>query len=604
MRHEPLLAGTADLDRRGRSRRDRRGGHGRAGAAAAGGPVLPDHVPVRPQQAGADRHRPPGARLDLPGGRCESPSARTGATLGRLGGAPAARRRRRAGELGVRAVSRATRLPFDQYQRYRLVADIVGRLRPRRARLSILDVGGRTGLLRLFLPRARVTAVDLEPCAGTPRLVLGSGAELPFADRSFDLVCAFDTLEHVPPRHRSRFVRECARVSRAWVVLAGPYASARVRSAEALLQRFLKEKLELDHRYLREHAAYGLPERASVERALQRAGAQTAALGHANLERWLALMCVAMTLEADPALRSVAPALYDWYNRSLYASDHAEPVYRHAVVAALHGARLPDLKGLLAPARAPRGALEPFAKLTHFLSAFDAQRGAWKHERAQFERSVAELRADLDGHRAALAEARSELARARHVLAEASKVSTEHEKHAKEQAAVIAALEKDLAGHKSERAELHKERKEAAKVLAEHEKRAKEQAAVIAALQQDLAGHKSERAELHKERKEAAKVLAEHEKRAKEQAAVIAALQQDLAGHKSELAELHKERKEAAKVLAEHEKREKEQAAVIAALGQDLAGHKSELAELHKERKEAAKVLAEHEKRTKEQAAA
>ncbi|TAJ21052.1 MAG: SAM-dependent methyltransferase, partial [Planctomycetota bacterium] len=228
-----------------------------------------------------------------------------------MGGAQASRGRGRAREPGVGSVSRASRLPFDQYQRYRLVADIVGRLRPRRARLSILDVGGRTGLLRQFLPAARVTAVDLEPCAGTPRLVLGSGAELPFADQSFDLVCAFDTLEHVPPRLRARFVRECARVSRAWVVLAGPYDSPRVRSAEALLTRFLKEKLALDHRYLAEHADHGLPRRALVEEQLRRAGAKTAALGHANLERWLALMCVSMYLDADPALRGFAPSLYD-----------------------------------------------------------------------------------------------------------------------------------------------------------------------------------------------------------------------------------------------------------------------------------------------------
>ena len=56
-------------------------------------------------------------------------------------------------------------LPFDQYQRYRLVADILKEVRPKGRRLSILDVGGRTALLRQFLPKDDVTAVDLESAA-------------------------------------------------------------------------------------------------------------------------------------------------------------------------------------------------------------------------------------------------------------------------------------------------------------------------------------------------------------------------------------------------------------------------------------------------------
>ena len=43
-------------------------------------------------------------------------------------------------------------LPFDQYQRYRLVADLINQVRPEGRRLRVLDVGGRTGLLKRFLP--------------------------------------------------------------------------------------------------------------------------------------------------------------------------------------------------------------------------------------------------------------------------------------------------------------------------------------------------------------------------------------------------------------------------------------------------------------------
>jgi len=138
-------------------------------------------------------------------------------------------------------------LPFDQYQRYRLVADLVGAVRPKRGKLRVLDVGGRTAVLRDFLPKDQVWLVDVE-ASQEPGLVLGDGSALPFQDGAFDLVAAFDTLEHVPPAARQAFVAECARVAGRWVVLAGPYQAPEVDEAETLLQRFLRDKLGLEHR--------------------------------------------------------------------------------------------------------------------------------------------------------------------------------------------------------------------------------------------------------------------------------------------------------------------------------------------------------------------
>ena len=122
------------------------------------------------------------------------------------------------------------RVPFDQYQRYRLVADVLGELRGAGG-LSVLDVGGGSGLLQRFVPDDRVVAVDLEPQPGVGVQVRGDGCRLPFRDGAFDVVCAFDTLEHVAPEQRASFVRECRRAASRWVVLAGPCDSAPVRRA-------------------------------------------------------------------------------------------------------------------------------------------------------------------------------------------------------------------------------------------------------------------------------------------------------------------------------------------------------------------------------------
>ncbi|HVS08736.1 MAG TPA: class I SAM-dependent methyltransferase [Planctomycetota bacterium] len=335
------------------------------------------------------------------------------------------------------------RLPFDQYQRYRLVSDLLADLDGGARELEVLDVGGRTALLRRFLPGRRITLVDLEPSAERG-LVLGDGAALPFRDGAFDLVAAFDTLEHVPPASRERFVAECARVARRWVVLAGPYEAPEVAEAERLLQRFLREKLESEHRYLEEHRTHGLPRREAVEAQLEQLDARVKSFGHANLERWLALMCMSLYMDDDPSLRPLAGAFHAFYNRSLYDSDHAEPVYRHAVVAAFRGAKLPEGRWLAAPAVAPRGALAEVLGLASELVAFDREREAWRSEREALRKVAADLEQDVAGHRAALREAHAELDRKGRGIAE---LEREMERERGEGRAAISALEADLAEH-------------------------------------------------------------------------------------------------------------------------------------------------------------
>ena len=196
-------------------------------------------------------------------------------------------------------------LPFDQYQRYRLVADLVDRARGDRGALRILDVGGRTGLLAKFLPQDKIELVDLEP-SEVGGLVLGDGSRLPFAAESFDAVVSFDTLEHVPKRRRRAFVEESWRVAKSWVIHAGPYQAKRVEEAEARLRGFLTEKLELHHRYLEEHHSHGLPKRQDVESRLRELGGEVVSVGHANIERWLGLMCLSMYMDRDAPLRGLA----------------------------------------------------------------------------------------------------------------------------------------------------------------------------------------------------------------------------------------------------------------------------------------------------------
>lgn len=320
-------------------------------------------------------------------------------------------------------------LPFDQFQRYGLVAKVLDELVPEGRRLKVLDVGGRTGLLKRFLPDHDVVLMDTE-CSQEEGLILGDGAALPFVDGAFDVVCAFDTLEHVAPGRREAFVRECARTASRHVILAGPYASVRVDAAEEALQAFMGNVLEVEHRYLEEHRELGLPCRSATENLLEEAGARVRAVGHGRLDRWLMMISIGMYFDHEPLLQRRSAELSEHYNRELFLDDFGEDVYRHIVVASFGGAPiLPELPG---EARArelgdpnPREDLAPLMKFVREMGLLDAARADWTVERMAWIRDrdnwfadraglkarIGDLTDDLEGHRESNLELEGEVER-------------------------------------------------------------------------------------------------------------------------------------------------------------------------------------------------
>ncbi|MEM6673436.1 MAG: methyltransferase domain-containing protein [Planctomycetota bacterium] len=290
-------------------------------------------------------------------------------------------------------------LPFDQYQRYELVRALVESVRRDGESLRILDVGGRTALLRSFLPSDRVDLVDIDP-SDAEGLVLASGSELPFASDSFDVVCCFDTLEHVPPPMRYAFVSECARVAKRYAILAGPYDATDVAEAEQTLLEFLQVRLGWEHRYLAEHRENGLPSLEATQRALEAAGASVAAIGHGRLDRWLLLMALELYIEHEGLLGDFAKKLYRLYNEHIFRTDHGGRVYRHAVVAAFDGAPMPSVESALDPAGSePREATQALVDASREVLRYDALRDTFTPEMERLHVVVAGVQKDLDGHR-------------------------------------------------------------------------------------------------------------------------------------------------------------------------------------------------------------
>jgi len=127
------------------------------------------------------------------------------------------------------AVNPLQRVLIDRFHN-KILAEIVA-LSPR----TFLDAGCGEGFVcrriinavpDIALTGCDVSGVALEIAASAnpeAQFVAGSVVDLPFADRSFDVVGCFEVLEHLPGDLPRRALTELARVARQAVVLSVPH---------------------------------------------------------------------------------------------------------------------------------------------------------------------------------------------------------------------------------------------------------------------------------------------------------------------------------------------------------------------------------------------
>ncbi|MBF6613121.1 MAG: class I SAM-dependent methyltransferase [Chloroflexi bacterium] len=240
-------------------------------------------------------------------------------------------------------------LPFDQYGRMRTVQSIVRSLYAAIApqastpetphfTMRLLDVGGYPGVLRHFLAgdAYNLSVLDVVPDDGSvPGYTQASGLDLPYADRSFDVVTALDTLEHIPNADRSRFLSEVMRVARYAAVLVNPIHSVQADLAEETLNEYIHWILDAQQEQLAEHRAYGLPDFEVTVAAFEEGGWRTTHFPTANLYNWLLMMIAKHYLISmrDERASAFERTLDRFYNLTFSDCDRAEPAYRGVIVA-------------------------------------------------------------------------------------------------------------------------------------------------------------------------------------------------------------------------------------------------------------------------------
>ncbi len=228
------------------------------------------------------------------------------------------------------------KLPFDQYQRYRVACDAIEAVREEGEKLTVLDVGGSPGLALDFLPKDRVFVIDRTDASKGP-FIRGDGTAMPFRDRAFDVVMSVDVLEHIAPERRETFLNELKRVSKRYVFIAAPFRSDAVVEAERVLYDVIKAASGEEHAFLKEHLEHGLPEESGVRETLEGDRWETLSIPNGALKRWLPMMALMLYMIGDENLRDIAGRVSAFYNSNYYEDDNREPSYRRLVGAARGG---------------------------------------------------------------------------------------------------------------------------------------------------------------------------------------------------------------------------------------------------------------------------
>jgi len=299
----------------------------------------------------------------------------------------------------AKVLDKKLNLPFDQHQRYRIVADAIERLREDSGPLQILDVGGAEGIILTFLSEDRVTILDQADVEGVPGFVKGDATALPFEDESFDYVASVDVYEHIEPTSRKGYLSELRRVARRGVLLAAPFDSDVVRGAERVASEFHRSVHLRENVWLKEHAENGLPQLDGTRTFFEAYGDLVSVLPNGYLPHWLAMMCLTFyrsKFEGGPG--GVFDRVNAFYNEYMYGLDNTEPCYRYLLVALREPVNV-NLEALMSSDPTPERTSQSFALFGMLSATFRASA-----QMAQKEGALARKEAQINDLSRRLAE--------------------------------------------------------------------------------------------------------------------------------------------------------------------------------------------------------
>ena len=204
---------------------------------------------------------------------------------------------------------------FDLYGRYKIPSTIIDLNRQKGQRFSVLDVGGRGDILKDFLPGDDVWYLDPNVQSSDVNFIEADGCHIPRNDRFFDWVISCDVFEHIEKEKRCPFLAENLRVANAGMILAAPFFSPEIKSAEVEVNVFHYQLFHQNHPWLIEHIANGLPDLEETLRFLKAMGLSYEIIHNNHLDLWKIIQKITIAGIQEP------DELNFYYNNFIYPKD-------------------------------------------------------------------------------------------------------------------------------------------------------------------------------------------------------------------------------------------------------------------------------------------
>ncbi|CAG0958179.1 Ulvan-active sulfatase [Methanosarcinales archaeon] len=241
-------------------------------------------------------------------------------------------------------------IPFDQYQRYKIIADIINKYRQDEKIFKILDVGaGFEKTLKKFLPDDDIYFFDKDypPELKTrAKFITGDITKVDLSD-SYDFVISIDAYEHISPISREGFINKLINLSKIATIVAAPFDTPGVRENEIFANEAYKLSHGIEYKWLHEHIHNGLPSLPFTLELIENSGFDYTVIPNGYLPRWFEMISIYFLTESMPELSKSMEELYEFYNKNFYCYDNFNPAYRQVVVIGKVG-RNPDFSNIYA----------------------------------------------------------------------------------------------------------------------------------------------------------------------------------------------------------------------------------------------------------------
>ena len=239
-------------------------------------------------------------------------------------------------------------IPFDQYQRYKIVSDIINQYRNGKEKLKILEVGASTAEnIIKFLPYDEVYFLDIEyppEYKDKKNYIIGDITQIDLQEE-YDFVISIDTYEHIPLSLRKKYIDRVLSFSEKATIIAAPFNTMGVSECEVFSNETYKQSHENEYKWLQEHIKFGLPSLSITLEMIKESGGEYKIFSNGYLPRWFENINLYLLTEGHSEFSKMLTNFWKYYNENFYKYDNKQPAYRQVIVINKNG-RMPNFSNI------------------------------------------------------------------------------------------------------------------------------------------------------------------------------------------------------------------------------------------------------------------